>query len=279
MFKHIAASLALLALCAPTLAQADDKYVVHPVRLDSESIRFDHGSPTIDADGERGAVQVTPLAMDHGSFSFSVAVLNKGDVDADFDVSDVTAEVLGKQVSAFTREELERKAQNRAMWASIAVAVAGGVSSIAAANQRDYYHSRLVTPHGTYRGFYSAPSAAGQVQAAIISAGTVYTVAKIQENLDATRDALGNAIVQRTTIGPSESYGGQVIFNKIKLKTVPQKLTVVVRWNGEDYRFGFVIGKKGMKAPAIAPMPVKAPVAPPASEEPAPAPQPQASAS
>lgn len=242
-----------LVLSQPAVAQ--DKYAIHPVRLADESIRFYKGVPTIDVDGKEGAVQVSPLAMDHGSFSFSVAVLNKGQVPADFDVSDVTAEVGGAQLICFTKDELEKKAKNRAMWTAIAIGVAGGLASAAAASQRDHYHATMFTPRGTYRAFYSAPSVAGQMQATAIAAGTGYSIAKIQENLDATRIALGDNIIQRTTIDPGEGYGGQVVLHKVKLKTLPQQLVVVVKWNGEEHRFGFLVGKKGMKAPLLAPMP------------------------
>lgn len=235
-------------------ANAQDKYAVHPVRLADESIRFYKGVPTIDIDGKDGAVQVSPLAMDHGSFSFSVAVLNKGSGSADFDVTDVTADAGGTQLICFTKDELEKRAKNRAMWTAIAVGLAGGLASAAAASQRDHYSATMFTPRGTYRAFYSAPSVAGQLQATAIAAGTGYSIARIQDNLDATREALGNNIVQRTTVDPGEGYGGQVIFQKVKLKTFPQQMVIVVKWNGEDYRFGFVVGKKGMKAPAIAPL-------------------------
>lgn len=240
-------------------AAAQDKYVVHPVRVADESIRFYKGVPTIDRDGRDGAVQVSPLAMDHGSLTFAVTVLNKGQESAEFDVTDVVAEVGGVQFVSFTKDELERKAKNRAMWTAIAVGFAGGLASAAAASQRDHYSATMFTPRGTYRAFYSAPSVAGQMQATAIAAGTGYTLAKIQENLDATREALGENIVQRTTVDPGEGYGGKVVLQKIKLKNEPQQLSIIVKWNGEEYRFGFVVGKRGMKAPPIAPMPKPAP--------------------
>jgi hypothetical protein len=210
-----------------------------------------------------------------------VAVLNKGQNSVDFDVSDVSASAIGTEYAAFSKEELESKAKNRAMWTAIAVGLAGGLSAAAAASQRDYYRSTLITPRGTYFGSYSAPSVAGQLQATAIAAGTGYSLAKIQENLDATREALGNNIVQRTTVDPSESYAGQVIMKKIKLKKFPENLIVKVRWNGEEYRFGFVVGKRGMKAPPIAPLlpakmeeptPIPPSVTPPAIEQSIPAP-------
>ncbi|WP_066660181.1 MULTISPECIES: hypothetical protein [unclassified Sphingomonas] len=267
MIRNFSAIAAALVLCAPHVAYAQDKYVVHPVRLGDEAIRFYKGTPTIDIDGKNGAVQISTLPMDHGSFSFSVAVLNKSATGSDFDVGNVTAEVEGKEYAAFTKDELERKAKNRAMWAAIAIGVAGGFAAAAAASQRDEYRATMITPRGTYRAYYSAPSAVGQVQAAAISAGTVYSLARVQDNLDQTRAALGDAIVQRTTIDPDESYAGQVILQKIKLKTLPQKLTIRVRWNGEDYRFGFLVGKRGMKAPEIAPL---APRVTPTSPQPVP---------
>ncbi|PJI86866.1 hypothetical protein [Sphingomonas koreensis] len=277
MSKNLTCLLAVGLCLVPSVAAAQDKYVVHPVRLADESIRFYKGVPTIDIDTEKGAVQISPLPMDHGSFSFSVAVLNKGQVSSDFDVSDVSAHIVGAEVAAFSKEELEKKAKSRAMWTAIAVGLAGGLSAAAAASQRDHYRSTFITPRGTYYGSYSAPSVVGQIQATAIAAGTGYSLVKIQENLDATREALGNNIVQRTTVDPSESYAGQVILKKIKLKKFPENLIVSVRWNGDEYRFGFVVGKRGMKAPTIAPLPPKfvepasaSPAGQPAGEVPSP---------
>lgn len=254
--KNFAAGVAAAATVLSSPAVAQDKYAVHPVRLGAETIRFYKGAPTIDVDGKNGAVQVSPLPMDHGSFSFSVAVLNKGQAPVDFDVSAVSLGTEGLEVVALSKDDLEKKAKNRAMWAAIAVGVVGGISAAAAASQRDHYSSTWQTPRGTYRASYSAPSVAGQIQAAAITAGTGYSLARIQNNLDATREALGDNIVQRTTVDPDESYAGQVVLKKFKLAALPQRVVVLVRWNGEDYRFGFVVGKKGMKAPEIAPAPI-----------------------
>lgn len=254
MFKLIAITVAGVAMVGAESAAAQ-RYEVHPVRIADEEIRFRKGTPTIHVDGQRGSIQLTPIGMEHGSFTFGVAALNKQASDSDFDVSNISASLAGVRYGSFSREELDKRAKNRAMWASIAVAVVGGIGAAAASSQRDYYRSTLVTPRGTYRSFYSAPSVAGQVQAAAITAGTVYSLSNIQKRLDETREALGDEIVQRTTLGEGESYSGRVVLHKIKLGKQPQRLDVVVDWQGESYRFGFMAGKRGFKAPPIAPTP------------------------
>jgi hypothetical protein len=90
---------------------------------------------------------------------------------------------------------------------------------------------------------------AGQFQAAAIGVGTGIAIAGVQNRLDQTRVALGNNIVQLTTVDPGEGYAGQIIVEKMKSPKYPQRVDIVVRWNDEDYRFAFQAAKGGTPAP------------------------------
>lgn len=259
-FVHYAAALALLGAPAPSFA--GDKRIVHPVQVGSESVRFEQGVATVDLEKGRGAVQITPLPFDHGSLSFSVAVLNSGTEPANIDIFNFVSRAGAQELPVFSKDELESKAKNRAMWASIALAAVGGLGAAAAASQRDHYRSTLLTPRGTYRYSFSAPSTAGQIQAAALVAGTGYGIAQIQSRLDATRAALGANIVQLTTVDPGESYAGQIVLTKIKAKALPQRVDMVVRWNGEEFPFAFLVAKRGTAAPEWKPIAVSSPAAP-----------------
>lgn len=233
--------------------------VVQAIQSGAETARFQQGVVTLDLEREKGAVQVTPLPMDHGSLSFSVAVLNKADAPANIDITNFNVAAGPQALPVFSKDQLESKAKNRAMWAQIALVAAGSLSAAAAASQRDTYRSTLVTPRGTYHFHASAPSAAGQAAAAASIAGAGVGIAAVQARLDETRAALGNNIVQLTTVDPGEGYAGQIVVAKIKDKALPQRVTVTVRWNGEDYPFVFQVAKKGTPVPEFTALKVTSP--------------------
>lgn len=237
-----------LTTAVPVHAYAAEP-VVQAIQTGAETARFQQGVVTLDLELERGAVQVTPLPLDHGSLSFSVAVLNKADAPANIDITNFNVAAGPQALPVFSKDQLEGKAKNRAMWAQIALVAAGSLSAAAAASQRDTYRSTLVTPRGTYSFRGSAPSAAGQAAAAASIAGAGVGIAAVRARLDETRAALGNNIVQLTTIDPGEGYAGQIVVAKIKDRTLPQRVTVTVRWNGEDYPFVFQVAKKGTPVP------------------------------
>jgi hypothetical protein len=193
-----------------------------------------------------------PLPLDHGGLSFSIAVLNDGSQPTNIDIDAFRLTADAQVLTVFSKNKLVKKAQSRAMWTQIGVAALGGVAAGVAANKRDTYRSTLYTPRGTYRAVYGAPSVAGQFQAAAIGAGTGLVIAGVQNRLDQTRTALGNNIVQLTTVDPGEGYAGQIIVEKIKAPKYPQRVDIVVRWNDEDYPFAFQAAKEGTPAPRSA---------------------------
>jgi hypothetical protein len=245
----------LLAAISST-AVAAPKMVVQPVQLAEESIRYNHGIPTIDQFSTGGSVQVRPAPLDHGSLAFNIAVYNTGTQSINIDVANFTLMAGEVTVTAQTADRLQQKAQSRAAWAQFAVAMAGGLSAVAAASQRDTYRSTFVTPRGTYRSYYSAPSAYGQLQATAAIAGAGLGVAAIQTQLDKTLDELGSQIVQITTVDPGESYAGTIVFEKVKITKLPQQVTMIVDWAGQKYPFTFQLAKPGTPAPAFKPTPI-----------------------
>lgn len=239
----------LVSLTAP--AMAADKWLIQPIQAGQETVRYEKGVPTLDLELKDGVVQITPLPLDHGGLAFGVAVYNDGRQAANMGIENVTAQFSNGSVKILTREDLEKKAQNRAMWASIALAAAGGLAAAAAASQRNHYRSTFVTPRGTYRSYWSAPSAAGQFQATAIATGAGFGIASINNQLDQTLAALGEEVVQLTTIDPGESYAGRVVLAKIKPTALPARISLTVSWNGEVYPFNFQIAKRGTPAPSF----------------------------
>ncbi len=255
--NHAAFAAAVMLIAQPATA-GGPKFLLQPVPVGMETVRFQQGVPTIDLQKPDGVVQLTPLPMDHGSLAFSVAVYNDGKLPANVDVTSFDVSAGQQKIAVLSREQLESKAKNRAMWASIAVAAAGGIAAAAAANQRDTYTHTLYTPRATYRSVYSAPSQAGQVAAAASIAGAGVGIAAIQSQLDQTRQALGDSTVQMTTVDPGDSYAGRIVLEKIKSKVLPLRVAITVNWNGRAYSFAFQMVKKGTPQPVFAMTPVPA---------------------
>lgn len=244
------------SLALPSAAMAGE-LVVQAVQLGKEAIRYDKGVPTLDLVQSQGAVQVVPLGKDHGSYVFGIAVFNAGKMSANFDVSNVAAQVGSQPLRIFTVDQLIGKAKSRATWSQIGMAVLGGIGSAASASQRNTYRSSFHSKYGSSYASFSAPSLAGQLRAQRIQDDTVFALGAIQARLDETRQKLGNEIVQLTTVDPGDSYAGRVVLEKIKGSTLPQQITIAVNWNGELYNFAFQLAKAGTPAPVFTPRPVR----------------------
>jgi hypothetical protein len=244
----IAAACALLAQSSAVMAEL----IVQPVPVAEETARYDRGLPTITIWREKGALQVRPRKLDHGSVAFDVAVYNRAAEPANFDTSNVEATVDGMVIRPLTLVELEKKAKSRAMWSQIGVAVLAGVAAGAMASQRDEYTSTVSTPHGVYRGYYSAPSVGGQLAAAGMVAGGGVAIASIDNQLKATLDNMQDNVIQITTINPGDSYAGMLVLQKAKSKKLPLRVDVKLTWNGETYPFAFRVVKEGTPMPQFA---------------------------
>lgn len=194
--------------------------------------------------------------MDHGSLAFSVAVFNAGGLPANFGIENLEVQAGEKLLAVYSVDQLIGKAKSRARWKQIGVGLLGGLAASAAASQRDTYYGSLHTPHGSYFSTYSAPSAVGQLQPTALAAGTGYSIAVIQSNLDSTREALGETVIQTTTLDPGQSYAGKIVLQKVTSTKRPERFSIVVNWNGEQYPFAFQLAKPCTPSPvftAIAP--------------------------
>lgn len=239
-----------LTLSVPAIALAGE-LVVQAVQVGTEAIRYNQGVPTLDLALNRGAVQVVPLGKDHGSYVFGIAVYNSATVPANFDVSNVSVQVGSQQVSLFTVDQLVSKAKSRATWAQIGTIVATGVGSALSSSQRNHYRSTYRAPGYTSHYTLSTPSLAGQLRSQRIEENGGLALGRIQARLDETRERLGDEIIQMTTIEPGGSYAGKIVLNKIKPSALPQRVDLVVNWNGEAYPFSFQIAPSGTPAPTF----------------------------
>lgn len=240
-----AATIALIA--APSIAAP--KIDVQGLILGNEGARYVKGVPTLDLQQQGGAVQIRFLGWDHSNAVFAVGFFNAGFEPVNIGLEDLHASANGKPVRIFTVDELTRQAKNRAMWRSIGLAFLGGLGAAAAASQRDTYHGSVSGPYGTYSYSGSYPSLAGQLQANQISRDTGYGIALIQHQLDLAIGAIGDRVIQRTTVDPGTAYGGLMVVEKLDYGKTPLEFRLDVDWNSERYPFGYLLLKKGQAVP------------------------------
>lgn len=213
-----------------------------------QEVRFVQGVPTTFSDGSSSSVQVTPLGyiQDDNRFAFGVAAFNKGQAAFDFSLDDVHITSNGIELKTYTRDALAREARNKAIWAGVAMALAGAAAAYAA-NQNAYRTTSgyVATPRGvaTFSATTYDPALAYAGTAAA-SAATTYGIVSIKNSLDSTITRLNGSILQVNTIDPGASAGGQIVVDMPKAKNWPQPLEVSIGIKGAQHRFAFSMTKK-----------------------------------
>lgn len=245
--RKLTACLALASMATP--AAAKEKVLIQGVQVGAETVRYFKGTPTLDLQQVYGAVQVTPFTIDHGSLVFTLAVYNDGSQPINFGLENVRAEVAGAPISLLTVDQLIAKAESRARWSQIGLALLGGLAAGAAASQRNTYSSTTYTPYGTYRTWASISNPYAAQNAALIAGGTGVAINAIQNQLDRTREALGENVIQLTTVDPGDSFAGKIVLAKLKDKRLPQRVRIIATMNGEEYPFEFQVAKLGTPTP------------------------------
>jgi hypothetical protein len=238
----VLSSAALLAGCAST-------YSITPLADAGQTVRYEQGRPTTDQIRRGGAVKVTPVKVaDDGRLVFAVAALNTSGAASTFGVENIAvADAQGRPIRVYSHDSLVREAKNRAMWASVAAALAGAAAAVAA-NNNAYRttNASLMTPHGhlyTYHATTYDPTAAALGTAAA-TAGTTAALVGIHDTLDRTLAGLDDQILQTTTINLDTAWGGKVIAGKLPGGAWPKNVTVTVTWNGETFPFRFRVAKE-----------------------------------
>jgi hypothetical protein len=233
----------------PSTAGAEPKIDVRALVTGHEGARFLKGVATLDLQQQLGAVQVRWLGFDHNDSVFAVGVYNAGGEPANFGLENVYANVNGSDVRIFSAQELARQAKSRATWSQIGLALVGAIGSAAAASTRNSYTGSVSGPGGTYVYSGSYPNLAGQLQANAIASDTAFGLALIQQRLDATVGAIGDHVIQRTTVDPGFAYGGLVLVDKVDYGKAPLEMSLTIDWNGERYPFSFLLLKRRQAVP------------------------------
>lgn len=240
MKRFVAAIVAAVCVFASP-AHGQRRMIFEPVGAAEGSTRYRNGNLSVESRLEQSAVQVFPLGLENNRLTFGVAVINLGSTPSEFGIENIRATVADQDIMVLTAERLRQQAERRAGWAAALTGLAGGLSAAAAASQTDTYSATTYTPRGTYRTIIQRPSVGGQIAAAGITAGTAYSIANIQNQLDQTLAMLGDEIVQTTTIDPEDSYGGRFVLATMPRGHTrwPQQVTITITYQGEQHPFTF----------------------------------------
>jgi hypothetical protein len=247
MSKRALLFVGLLSLASS--AAAEGPFDVHGLIVGNEGARYVKGVPTLDLQQQRGAVQLRSFGFYNNRPVFALAFYNAGAEPVNIGLEDIHVTKDGESLRVFSVQELERQAKQKAWWTQFGMAMLGGISAGLAASQRNYYHSTITGPYGSYSIHSSYPSLAGQLRANAIQADTAYGMAAIQYQLDQTIAIMNNHVVQRTTVDPGSSYAGLVVLDKLKTGKPPFELRIDVDWNGERYPFAYMMQKPGQPVP------------------------------
>jgi hypothetical protein len=138
----------------------------------------------------------------------------------------------------FTKDQLVKKAKNRAMWTQIGLAMVAGA---AAAAQNNNTYVDTYGPHGSYHTVIRQPGLSYGQLATIAAGGG--GIALTQVALEKKLAELDDEIVQTTTVDPQNSYGGRIVLQKIEKAKLGDTVTLDVDVGGEHHRFSFTLAK------------------------------------
>ena len=234
------AGTVLLAGCAST------NYTMTPTADTSGTVSYAQGVATIASLGANTVVKVSPLGFSpHGRIELGVAALNRGTSPVNLGYENVTVtDAAGAELHKLDYAQIVQMARRRAAAAEVALALAG-----AAAAYSDAYAARSTTygyVGNTPVQVTTYDPAVGAALAAQTGAETGEAMAQVNANLDNVIASAHNSILQTTTIGPGQEFGGEVVVDPPKglgSASMPVTVTVVVALGGDRHTFKFQIAK------------------------------------
>lgn len=239
MIRTMIFAVASLIAVAAAPASAG-KLVATPIKGLDQTIRFEQGVPTIEDDKPQAGVRVVPIpGMDHGSLQFNVVVFNKSGAPINIGSENISLRHGGMTLACFTKDELAKKAKNRAMWSQIGYAMLAGA---AAASQNNDTTITTMTPRGgIYRTVIQRPGLSNGQLATVAAGGGAIALSQI--GLQKTLEALDGQIIQTTTLDPQMGYGGRVVVQKLQKAKAGDTIVLDVDVGGEHHLFDFTLVK------------------------------------
>src|SRR5260221_1151734 len=231
-----AAMRLMKVFCAGLLVWA----LVAPAAVSAGKGRYYKGLPTFVSIEPRTIVRVATAPATKGrQIEIAVVALNRGDRPVSLGYENITITASnGLPAKMLTYEALQKKARNRAAWATFFAVLVAGANSYSAqqsAYGSSYGSAYTTTPYGssstTFSGRYYSP-VAGQIAANRADAQNADLFASISNRLDATLAQLDGAVLRTTTIDPDQAFGGMVVFELPK-GAMQQDMTVSLTFAGE----------------------------------------------
>jgi hypothetical protein len=163
-----------------------------------------------------GRVSVVPRGLEGGKLAFDVEVHNLSDRAAFFGHDSVEVSTADQKLSPATARDAERDARRKATWTRIGVAVA------------------MVALVGLAMAAGGAPSAG---QSLYIPSAPRRAAAP------ATDAASGTAMAETTSVPSRHLYSGRILVERPKGTLRGRDLSLMVRFNGEDYPFSYTLSE------------------------------------
>ncbi|MBB3121807.1 hypothetical protein [Pseudoduganella violacea] len=191
-----------------------------------------------------------------------VSVVNTSPNPIDVSISNFSVLVDGRLEKIFTFEEIAQEIKTEQAWAAFAVAL-GGAMQASAAQQQASYKSTYGTYNtnttgslntygtrnnsfanfnantvGTYSGWIYDP-AAGQAAASSVHAQTTANLSNLQTQGEAALKIAAQTVLQRTTVFPNNSHGGQLVIGKFEVPDTGIIVDILANIEGETHTFRF----------------------------------------
>jgi hypothetical protein len=234
----VAASASLVAGCAT------NDYTMTPTADASTQVTYDHGVATVASNGQNTVVRVSPIGFTaHGRMRLGVAVLNKGAAPVNLGYENITVtDQAGAALHKVDYAEMVRIARRQAAVAEVAIALSGAAAAYgnAYAGETRSYGYVGGTP-------FQVTSYDPSVTAALnyqTGAQTGAALSQVNANLGNVIASLNGSVLQTTTVGPGQVFGGEVIVDPpqgLSDAKGPVAVIVVVVLGGDTHTFKFTI--------------------------------------
>ncbi|HZG10303.1 MAG TPA: hypothetical protein VEZ70_15135 [Allosphingosinicella sp.] len=162
-----------------------------------------------------GRVSVVPRGLERGKLAFDVEVHNYSDRSAFFGQESVDVSSADQSLAPATAWDAERDARRKATWTRIGVAVA------------------MVALVGLAVAAGGAPTA-GQ---------SLYIPSAPRRAAPAPDAASGTAVPETTSVPSRHLYSGRILVERPKGALRGRDLSLMVRFNGEDYPFSYTLSE------------------------------------
>lgn len=181
-----------------------------------------------------------------GRPKFVVAMLNRGNAPATFNMSDMRVEMLRPRharIKLYTHMELADEVETERNTRLFLAALSGAAGAMSAASAGTTYTNASYThhsPYGTGTGFYTASTYnPGLAQSAINANNdrTLDSMAAIEAGAENALANLKATILKDHTLMPGEWHGGVIVLDPPEMGEEGTEYQITLRFDGEEHVF------------------------------------------